>query len=116
MKISEITSFLESIAPLKWQETYDNAGLIVGRPSDEVSKALLSLDCTEAVVDEAIQSGCNLIISHHPIVFKGMKRFNDSTYIERVVSKAIKNNIALYAIHTNLEDRKSTRLNSSHVK
>lgn len=104
MKISEITSFLESLAPLKWQEPYDNAGLIVGRPSDEASKALLSLDCTEAVVDEAIQSGCNLIISHHPIVFKGMKRFNDSTYIERVVSKAIKNNIALYAIHTNLDN------------
>jgi len=104
MKIFEITSFLESLAPLSWQENYDNAGLIVGKPTDDVSKALLSLDCTEAVVEEAIQTGCNLIVSHHPIVFKGMKRFNDSTYIERVVSKAIKNNIALYAIHTNLDN------------
>lgn len=104
MKISEISSFLESLAPLQWQESYDNSGLIVGKPSDEVHRALLSLDCTEAVVDEAIRSGFDLIISHHPIVFKGMKRFNDANYIERVVSKAIRNNIALYAIHTNLDN------------
>jgi dinuclear metal center YbgI/SA1388 family protein len=104
MKIAEITSFLESLAPVQWQEDYDNSGLIVGRPSDEVNKALLSLDCTEAVVDEAIRTGCDLIISHHPIVFKGMKRFNEASYIERVIAKAIKNNIALYSIHTNLDN------------
>lgn len=104
MKLVEITSFLESFAPLEWQEDYDNSGLIVGRPDQEINQALISLDCTEAVVDEAIQSHCNLIISHHPIVFKGMKRFNDANYIERVISKAIKHNIALYAIHTNLDN------------
>ncbi|WP_132222841.1 Nif3-like dinuclear metal center hexameric protein [Albibacterium bauzanense] len=104
MKLLEITSFLENFAPLEWQEDYDNSGLIVGRPDQEINQALISLDCTEAVIDEAIQSNCNLIISHHPIVFKGMKRFNDASYIERVISKAIKHGIALYAIHTNLDN------------
>ena len=104
MKLSEITSFLESFAPLEWQEDYDNSGLIVGKTDQEINQALISLDCTEAVIDEAIRSHCNLIISHHPIVFKGMKRFNDASYIERVISKAIKHNIALYAIHTNLDN------------
>lgn len=104
MKIKEITSYLESIAPLAYQESYDNSGLIVGNPNDEVTKALISLDCTEAVVEEAIAKGCNLIISHHPIVFKGLKRFNSNNYVEKTVIKAIKNNIALYAIHTNLDN------------
>lgn len=104
MKIKEITSYLESIAPLSYQESYDNSGLIVGNPDDEVSKALISLDCTEQVVDEAIEKGCDIIISHHPIVFKGLKKFNNSNYVSRTVIKAIKNNIALYAIHTNLDN------------
>lgn len=104
MKIKEITSYLESIAPLAYQESYDNSGLIVGNPNDEVSKALISLDCTEEVVDEAIAKGCDMIISHHPIVFKGLKKFNNKNYVERTVIKAIKNNIALYAIHTNLDN------------
>jgi dinuclear metal center YbgI/SA1388 family protein len=104
MKIKEITSYLESIAPLAYQESYDNSGLIVGNPNDEVTKALISLDCTEDVVDEAIAKGCDIIISHHPIVFKGLKKFNNKNYVERTVIKAIKNNIALYAIHTNLDN------------
>lgn len=104
MKLKEITQYLERIAPLSYQETYDNSGLIVGHPDDEVTKALISLDCTEAVVDEAIAKGCDLIISHHPIVFKGLKKFNNKNYVERTVIKAIKNNIALYAIHTNLDN------------
>src|SRR5690606_34801012 len=104
MKLSEITSFLETFAPLSWQEDYDNSGLIVGNPNQEIDQVLISLDCTEAVITEAIQTGCNLIISHHPIVFKGMKRFNEASYIERVISKAIKHDIALYAIHTNLDN------------
>ena len=104
MKIKEITSYLESIAPLSYQESYDNSGLIVGNPNDEVNKALISLDCTEEIVDEAIAKGCDIIISHHPIVFKGLKRFNNANYVERTVIKAIKNNIALYAIHTNLDN------------
>lgn len=103
MKLREITSFLEEIAPLAYQEDYDNSGLIVGYGDMEITGALISLDCTEAVVDEAIGLGFNLIISHHPIVFKGLKKFNGSNYVERVVMKAIKHDIAIYAIHTNLD-------------
>ncbi len=103
MKLAEITNFLESIAPLNYQEDYDNAGLIVGNANDEIRAALVALDCTEQIVEEAITKNCNLIITHHPIVFKGLKKFNGKTYVERVILKAIKNNIALYAIHTNLD-------------
>ena len=103
MKLVEITNYLESIAPLYYQEDYDNSGLIVGNVNDEITAALVALDCTEQIVDEAISKQCNLIITHHPIVFKGLKKFNGKTYVERVVQKAIKNNIALYAIHTNLD-------------
>ncbi|SEL43190.1 Nif3-like dinuclear metal center hexameric protein [Parapedobacter koreensis] len=106
MYLQELTAYLESLAPLDYQEPYDNAGLLVGSPSKEVNLALVSLDCTEEVVDEAIGLGCDLIISHHPIVFKGLKRFNGNTYVERVVMKAIKHDIALYAIHTNLDNVK----------
>ncbi|MDT3403048.1 Nif3-like dinuclear metal center hexameric protein [Mucilaginibacter terrae] len=103
MKLHELTSYLESIAPLSYQEDYDNSGLIVGNGNQEITQGLISLDCTEAVVDEAIRTGCEVIISHHPIVFKGLKKFNGKTYVERVVEKAIRYNIALYAIHTNLD-------------
>ncbi|MGI4730064.1 MAG: Nif3-like dinuclear metal center hexameric protein [Janthinobacterium lividum] len=103
MKLNEITAHLESLAPLVYQEDYDNSGLIVGYADQEIFQALISLDCTEVIVDEAIATGCNLIISHHPIVFKGLKKFNGKTYVERVVEKAIKNSIAIYAIHTNLD-------------
>jgi dinuclear metal center YbgI/SA1388 family protein len=103
MKLSQLTTYLESIAPLAYQEDYDNAGLIVGNPDQEIHQVLISLDCVEAVVDEAIAANCQVIISHHPIVFKGLKKFNSKTYVERVVEKAIRNNIALYAIHTNLD-------------
>ena len=104
MKLSHLTSYLESLAPLAYQEDYDNSGLIVGNPDAEVLQALLSLDCTEAIVDEAIAKGCQVIISHHPIVFRGLKKFTGKTYVERVVAKAIKNDIAIYAIHTNLDN------------
>lgn len=103
MKLSQLTAYLETIAPLSYQEDYDNAGLIVGNPDQEIHQILISLDCIEAVVDEAIATNCQVIVSHHPIVFKGLKRFNGKTYVERVVEKAIKHNIALYAIHTNLD-------------
>ncbi len=106
MKIKDITDYLESLAPLSSQESYDNAGLIVGNQNDEVHAALISLDCTEEVVQEAIDKNCQLIISHHPIVFAGLKKLNGKTYVERTVIKAIKNNIALYAIHTNLDNYK----------
>ncbi len=104
MKLRELATFLETIAPLAYQEDYDNSGLIIGDPDKEVNGALISLDCTEAVVDEAIANGLNLIISHHPIVFRGLKKFNGKNYVERVVIKAIKNDISLYAIHTNFDN------------
>jgi dinuclear metal center YbgI/SA1388 family protein len=104
MKIKQITNFLESYAPLSYQESYDNCGLIVGDAKSEVKGALITLDCTEAVIDEAIATGCNLVIAHHPIIFSGLKKLNGSNYIERTVIKAIKNNIAIYAIHTNLDN------------
>jgi len=104
MRIGEITGYLESIAPLEYQEGYDNSGLIVGRSDTEVERVLVSLDCTEAIVDEAIEKGCGLIIAHHPIVFGGLKKFNGTDYVQRTVIKAIKNDIALYAIHTNLDN------------
>jgi len=104
MKIKDVTNYLEQVAPLAYQEQYDNAGLLVGDASVEVSKVLVSLDCTEAVVDEAIAQGCNLIVSHHPIVFKGLKKFIGANYIERTIIKAIQNHIAIYAIHTNLDN------------
>lgn len=101
--IKEVTQCLEALAPLAYQESYDNAGLIVGNAETEVKAILISLDCTEAVLDEAIARGCNLVVSHHPIVFKGLKKINGKNYVERVIIKAIKNDIALYAIHTNLD-------------
>ncbi len=104
MKLGEITRFLEEIAPLNYQEEYDNSGLIVGNERDEINAALVALDCTEQIVDEAIESGCQLIITHHPIVFRGLKKFTGKTYVERVVMKALQHGIALYAIHTNLDN------------
>lgn len=104
MKIKTVLQFLESIAPPVYQESYDNAGLIVGNPSTEVTNVLCCLDSTEEIVEEAIAKNCNLIIAHHPIVFKGLKRFNGKNYVERVVIKAIKHDIAIYAIHTNLDN------------
>ena len=104
MKIKEITNYLETIAPLSYQENYDNAGLIVGDSTVEVTGILVCLDSTEEIVQEAIAKGCNLIIAHHPIVFGGLKKFTGKNYVERTVIKAIKNDIAIYAIHTNLDN------------
>jgi dinuclear metal center YbgI/SA1388 family protein len=104
LKIKEIIQHLESYAPLSTQESYDNSGLICGDTSAEISGVLLALDCTESIVDEAIQKNCNLIIAHHPIVFKGLKSFTGKNYVERTLIKAIKNDIAIYAIHTNLDN------------
>lgn len=104
MKLSEIINVLESIAPRMLQEKYDNAQLITGNPSMHITKALATLDCIESVVDEAIHKGCNLIISHHPIVFSEIKSLTGANYIEQTVMKAIKNDIAIYAMHTNLDN------------
>lgn len=104
MQISTITSYLESIAPLSYQENYDNSGLLTGSLDQDVNQVLICLDCTEEIVDEAIQKKCNLIISHHPIIFSGLKKLNGKNYIERTIIKAIKNDIAIYAFHTNLDN------------
>lgn len=104
MKLNEITHYLESIAPLEYQEGYDNSGLIAGDPEMDISGAIISLDATEEVVDEAIREGFNLIIAHHPIVFSGLKRFTGQNYVQRTIVKAIRHNIAIYAIHTNLDN------------
>lgn len=106
IRIKELTSYLESLAPLSTQESYDNSGLIIGDPNKEVSSALFSLDCTEEIVDEAIAAGISLIIAHHPIVFKGLKSITGKNYVERTILKAIKNDIAIYAIHTNFDNYK----------
>lgn len=103
MKVKDITTVIEDFAPLAYQESYDNAGLIVGSYDDEVRGVLICLDSTEEIVDEAIAKKCNLIIAHHPIVFSGIKKLNGKNYIERTIIKAIKNNIAIYAAHTNLD-------------
>lgn len=104
MKLSTITSYLEQVAPLRFQESYDNAGLITGDPEMDITGIMVSLDATEEVIDDAIAKGCNLVVSHHPIVFRGIKKFNSNYYVDKAVIKAIKNDIALYAIHTNLDN------------
>jgi dinuclear metal center YbgI/SA1388 family protein len=101
--IKEVTRYLESLAPKSLQEGYDNCGLLTGIPGDRVTGILVTLDCTEGVIEEAIRLKCNLIVAHHPIIFKGLKKLTGENYVERTVIKAIKNDIALYAIHTNLD-------------
>jgi len=104
MKLSAIIAALETLAPPDLQESYDNAGLITGNPEMEITGALICLDSIEAIIDEAIRKKCNLVVAHHPIVFSGLKKITGKNYIERVIIKAIKNDIAIYAIHTNLDN------------
>lgn len=104
MKVGEIVKALEAWAPPQLQEGYDNSGLLVGAAHWETKGVLVALDALEAVLDEAIAKGVKMVVTHHPIVFGGLKRFNGSSYVERVVMKAIKNDVALYAIHTNLDN------------
>jgi dinuclear metal center YbgI/SA1388 family protein len=102
--IQEITRYIESLSPLSTQESYDNCGLLVGEFNTQVERVLISLDCTEEIIEEAIEKKCNLVISHHPIIFSGLKKINGADYVQRVVLKAIRNNIAIYALHTNLDN------------
>lgn len=106
MKIKEVLNALERFAPLPLQESYDNAGLQIGLTGEQdVTGALLCLDVTMDVVEEAIKSGFNLIVSHHPLLFRGLKRISqDGTSVERIVMKAIQNNIAIISMHTNLDN------------
>ncbi len=106
MRIKDVITYLEELAPPSLQEPYDNARLIVGDQNNNCKGVLTCLDSTEEVVDEAIEKGCNLIVAHHPIVFSGLKSITGKGYIEKTIIKAIKNDIAIYAIHTNLDNVK----------
>ena len=103
-KIKDLIKELEFIAPPSLQEGYDNSGLIVGNQEASVTGVIFCLDSTEDVIQEAIDKDCNLVIAHHPIVFSGLKRFTGSDYVQRSIIHAIKNDIAIYAIHTNLDN------------
>ena len=104
MKVKEVLSALERFAPLPLQESWDNAGLQVGLTEAEVSGALLCLDVTEKMVDEAIDKGCNLIVSHHPLLFRGLKTISDLTDVQRTVRKAIMHDICVVSMHTNMDN------------
>ncbi len=104
MKIKEITRFLEQVAPLSLQESYDNSGLLIGSPDKEIKKALITLEITHAVMDEAVAAEAGLVIAHHPLIFKGLKRLNGGNLVEDLVIEAVKNDVAVYAIHTNLDN------------
>jgi dinuclear metal center YbgI/SA1388 family protein len=102
--IKEVIDYLETIAPRSYQESYDNSGLLAGNPNWNVKGILVTLDCLESIIDEAIQTNCNLIVAHHPILFRGLKKLTGQNYVERTLIKAIKHGIAIYAIHTNLDN------------
>jgi len=104
VKLFEIIHEIERVAPPSLQESYDNSGLLVGDKQSIITQALLCLDCTEAIVDEAIAKKCNLIIAHHPLIFSGLKRLTGQNDVQRAVIKAIQNNITIYACHTNLDN------------
>ncbi len=106
MQVKQITKILEDFAPLALQESYDNAGLIIGSKDQDVTGVLISLDITEEVLDEAISLGYNMIVAHHPIVMSGIKRFNGNNYVEKCIIKSIRNDIAIYACHTNADNVK----------
>ncbi|MFT2009453.1 Nif3-like dinuclear metal center hexameric protein [Pontibacter sp. 13R65] len=102
--IAEVIQVLEKLAPPTYQESYDNSGLQTGDRHEKVTGVLVTLDCTEAVLDEALEKGCNLVVAHHPVIFKGLKQLTGRNYVERTIIKAIQHNIAIYACHTNLDN------------
>tara|TARA_B100000809_G_scaffold105703_1_gene104229 strand:- start:26507 stop:27604 length:1098 start_codon:yes stop_codon:yes gene_type:complete len=102
--VKDIANSIEELAPLNYAEGFDNVGLLVGEYTQEVTGVLVTLDTLENVVDEAIEKNCNLIVSFHPIIFSGLKKINGSNYIEKIIIKAIKNDIAIYAMHTALDN------------
>jgi dinuclear metal center YbgI/SA1388 family protein len=104
MQIADIIAFLESIAPPSLQESYDNTGLLTGQAGWKCTGVLCTLDATEEVIDEAMAKNCNLVVAHHPIIFGGLKKINGKNYVEKTVIRAIKHDIAIYAIHTNLDN------------
>ena len=103
MKVKDICTYLDAVVPISFQESYDNSGLQVGDPENEIDAAMISLDVTEDVMDEAISTGCGLIITHHPLIFLPLKKLTSNAYIERILIKAVKNDVAIYSAHTNLD-------------
>jgi len=123
MKLADLCKYLDTAIPLSFQEGYDNSGLQVGFPEKEISSALLAIDITEEVMDEALKKGCNLVISHHPLIFSGLKKITGITFTERILVKAIKDDIAVYSAHTNLDtvsfgvsSKMAEKLNLQNVK
>ncbi len=123
MRIKEVVDALERFAPLPLQESYDNAGLQIGLTEAEVSGALLCLDVTESILDEAIEKGCNVVVAHHPLIFNKLSHITGQTYVERCVVKAIKNDIVIIAMHTNIDSAEggvnhkiADKMNLSEVK
>ncbi|MFL0354011.1 Nif3-like dinuclear metal center hexameric protein [Xanthomarina sp. GH4-25] len=104
MIVQDVINHIEALSPLAYAENFDNVGLLVGDKNSKLTGVLVTLDTLETVVDEAIESNCNLIVSFHPIIFKGLKKLTGKTYVERVVIKALKNNVAIYAMHTALDN------------
>ena len=104
MQVKDITNAMEQFAPLVYQESYDNCGLQVGDATAEVTGVMLTLDVTEDVLEEALNRNCNMIVAHHPVIFSGLKKITGRNYVERIVQKAIKNDIAIYAAHTNVDN------------
>ncbi|HXS36513.1 MAG TPA: Nif3-like dinuclear metal center hexameric protein [Flavipsychrobacter sp.] len=107
MRVKDIINSIEEFAPVVYQESYDNSGLQIGDPLEEVKGVLLTLDLTEDIIREAISRKCNLIIAHHPLLFSGLKRISNDTYTERIVKETIRNNINIYAAHTNMDNMKN---------
>ena len=103
-KVSDVIKAIEAVAPLRYQDEWDNSGLQVGFPEDEVRGVLVCLDVTEAIVDEAVRKGCSMIVSHHPLLFRGLKQVCDLTYQQRCVTKALRAGIAIYSAHTSLDN------------
>lgn len=106
MQINELVGYLNSIFPLQFQESYDNSGLLVGRENEQINKALLTLDVTKEVLEEAIEQNADIIIAHHPVIFKALKKVGTQTEIDKIIRKAIKNDIAIFAAHTNMDSAK----------
>ena len=104
MKVSEIAKIIDNWMPTSIAEDFDNVGLIIGDPESKITSILVTLDTTENVVEEAINKGCNLIVSYHPIIFNGLKQITNNSYVQKSVIKAVKNNISVYAIHTSFDN------------
>lgn len=116
MKISQLLDFLQELAPYEYQEPYDNSGHLVGNPEDTIKAVLVSLDVTDEVLHEAVSLGANVIVSHHPIIFSGLKSLTGKNYVQRIVQNAIKNDINLISIHTNLDNVYYNGVNTSLAK